>query len=140
MAHDANQVLMGGTQSSFKTVDNVPGDIAAGLVVCSKNDGSFTTTLADGAMIGVSLGKDLSGTDLFSAVCRKGSRVPILLQGTGVNPVIGAQVQIHATSGKADSSGTAVNAYYASGELNAILEDGTESVDLVALIDFPGGL
>lgn len=140
MGQDTNQVQMGATQSSFKNVDNHVGTIAAGLVCFLKSDDTITTTAADGAALGVSLGKDLSGADKYTPIVRKGSRVPILLQGTGVNPVIGAQVQVHATSGKADSSGTAVNAYYASGELNAILEDGTESVDLVALIDFPGGL
>ncbi len=137
---DANQVLMGATGSSFKNVDNVPGNIAAGLVVCAKSDGTYTTILADGAAIGVSLGKDLSGTDAFTPVVRKGERVPILLESNSVNPVIGAQVQVHATSGKAVASGTAVNAYYVSGELDAVLEDGSIVVDGCAYIDMVGGL
>jgi hypothetical protein len=140
MGHDANQVLMGATQSTFKNVDNHAGNIAAGLVVTQKSDGTITTTVADGGQLGVSLGKDLSGTDAFTPVVRKGTRVPILLQSNAVNPVIGAQVQLHATSGKADSSGTALNATYASGELDAVLEDGSIVVDGCALIDFPGGL
>jgi hypothetical protein len=137
---DANQVLMGATQSSFKTADPVAGNIAAGLAVVLGSDGTVSTTLANGALLGISLGKDLSGTDAFTPVARQGSRVPILLQSNGVNPVIGAQVMLHATSGKADTSGTAVNATYVSGELDAVLEDGSIVTDGCALIDFPGGL
>lgn len=140
MGHDANQVLMGATQSTFKNVDNHAGNLAAGLIVSLKSDDTITTTVADGAQIGVSLGKDLSGTDAFTPIVRKGTKVPVLLQSNAVNPVIGAQVYVHATSGKADSSGTALNATYASGELDALLEDGTKVVDGCALIDFPGGL
>lgn len=137
--HDSNQVVMGSTQSTFKVVDNHNGPIAAGLAVVKKSDGDLSTTLSEGVLIGVSLGKDLSDTDK-TPVVREGTRVPILLQANSVNPVIGAQVNLHATSGKADASGTAVNAYYASGELDAVLEDGTVVVDGCALIDFPGGL
>ncbi len=140
MGQDANRVLIGSTGDSFKTVTSHAGNIGAGLVVCLSSAGAISTTLSDGAILGVSLGKDLSGTDAFTPVARKGSRIPILLQSTGVNPVIGAQVSIHATSGKADSSGTAVNAYYVSGELDVVYEDGTIGVDLVAYIDFPGGM
>jgi hypothetical protein len=140
MAQDANQVLMGATESTFKTVDSHVGAIAAGLACVLKSDDTITTTLADGALLGVSLGKDLSGADIYVPICRKGAKVPILLQSNAVNPVIGAQVQLHATSGKADSSGTAVNAVYASGELDAVLEDGSIVTDGCALIDFPGGL
>ncbi len=140
MSQDANQVLMGATQSTFKHVDNHAGNIAAGLIVSLKNDDTITTTVADGAQIGVSLGKDLSGTDAFTPIVRKGTKVPVLLQSNAVNPVIGAQVYAHATSGKADSSGTALNATYASGELDAVLEDGSVVVDGCAIIDFPGGL
>lgn len=140
MAHDANQVLMGATESSFKNVDNHVGTIAAGLVCVLASDDTISTTLADGVMLGVSLGKDLSGADKYTPIVRKGAKIPILLQSNAVNPVIGAQVQIHATSGKADATGTAVNAVYASGELDAVLEDGSIVTDGCALIDFPGGL
>ncbi len=140
MGQDANQVCMGGTQSTHKVVENHVGAIAAGLIVTLKSDDTITTTVADGAQIGVSLGKDLSGADAFCPVVKKGSRVPVLLQSNAVNPVIGAQVSVHATSGKADSSGTALNATYVSGELDAVLEDGSIVVDGCALIDFPGGL
>ena len=139
MGHDANKVLMGSTQSSFKTVDNVAGALAAGLVVTLASDGTISTTVSDGAQIGVSAGASLSDTDR-TAIVRRGTRVPVLLQSNGVNPVIGTQVSVHATSGKADSTGTALNATYASGELDAVLEDGTVVVDGCALIDFPGGL
>lgn len=130
---------MGATQSTFKNVDDQAGEIAAGLAVVLESDASISTTLANGALLGVSLGKDLSETSRCPVV-RKGTRVPILLQSNGVNPVIGAPVYLHATSGKADTTGTLVNAVYVSGELDAVLEDGTISVDGCALIDFPGGL
>ncbi len=140
MAQDTNKALMGSPQSSFKNVDNHAGNLAAGLFVTLKSDDTITTTLADGSLLGVSLGKDLSGTDAFTPIVRKGTRVPVLLDSNAVNPVIGAQVQVHATNGKAVASGTAVNAYYVSGELDAVLEDGSVVVDGCALIDFPGGL
>ncbi len=139
MGHDTNQVLMGSTNSSFKTVNPVAGPIAAGLAVVLASDNSTSTTLASGGLIGVSLGKDLSNTNLVPVV-RRGTGIPILLQSNAVNPVIGAPVYLHATSGKADSSGTLVNATYASGELDAVLEDGSIVTDGCALIDFPGGL
>lgn len=137
MGHDITKQVLGATDSTFKNVDNVPGNIAAGLACVQKSDGTVTTTLADGALLGVSLGKDLSGTDRFTPVCRKGIKVPILV-GT-LTPVIGAQVQLHATSGKAVDSGTAVNATIASGLKDAVLEDGTTVTNGCILIDFPGG-
>lgn len=139
MGHSPTKVLMGATQSSFKRVTNHIGNIAAGLAVCLKSDDTITTAVADGAVLGVSLGKDLSGTDKVTPIVREGDRVPILLTAA-FSPVIGAQVQISTTTGKAVSSGTAVNAYYASEKLIAVLEDGSEVTDGVALIDFPGGL
>jgi hypothetical protein len=138
MAHDPTKVQLGATQSTFKNVDNHKGTILAGLAVCLKSDDTITTTLADGALLGVSLGNDLSGTNNYTPIVRKGTRVPILV-GT-LTPVIGAQVQIHATSGKAVDSGTAVNATIASGLLDAILEDGSTVTNGCILIDFPGGL
>ncbi len=140
MGQDANQVLMGATQSTFKHVESHAGAKAAGLACVLKSDDTITTTLADGAVIGVSLGKDLSGSDNACPIVKSGTKVPILLDSNAVNPVIGAQVQLHATNGKAVASGTAINATYASGELDAVLEDGTIVVDGCALIDFPGGM
>jgi len=145
MSYQSDKVLLGATQSSFKTIDNVPGVIAAGKVVHSKADGSYTTAIADGVAIGVSVGKDLSDIGR-TAVCRRGIGVPILL-AAGFDPVIGTQVTIDDTLGVAKGAGaggTAVNAVYASGRVggsgqnNGIDEDGNAVG--VAIIDFPGGL
>lgn len=135
---NTDQVALGGTTGTFKKVQSLPGNMVAGLAVVSKSDGTYTNTLSDGALVGVSLGQDESNTGKVFAVCREGSGVPILA-GT-LTPVIGAQVQIHATSGKAVDSGTAVNAVIVSGLLDAVLEDGTISVDGCILIDMVGGL
>lgn len=145
MSNQSDKVQLGTTQSSFKSVDNVPGSIAAGKVVHSKADGTYTTAIADGVAIGVSVGKDMSNIGR-TAVCRRGIGVPILLTA-GLDPVIGTQVNIDDTLGVAKASGagaTAVNAVYASGRVGGsgqnkgIDEDGNAVG--VALIDFPGGL
>lgn len=145
MSYQSDKVQMGTTNSSFKTVDNVPGSIAAGKVVHSKSDGTYTVAIADGSAIGVSLGKDLSNIGR-TAVVRRGTGVPILLTAA-FDPTIGAQVHISDTTGLAIASGagaTGVNAVYATGRVggtgvnNGIDEDGTAVG--VALIDFPGGL
>lgn len=135
MSHDATKVLMGSTQSTFKNVDNAAGAIDAGKVVVRTSTGAISSTLASGSLIGVSLGKSLSDTSR-TAIVRKGIQVPILIDA--FSPVIGAQVQVHATSGIAVASGTAVNAIFASGALTGLLEDGTTAS--CALIDMPGGL
>jgi hypothetical protein len=127
---------MGSTKSSFKTVTSYAGSIAAGLATRIDDAGALSITEADGALLGISLGKDLSDSGR-TAICRKGEGVPILLTAELV-PVIGEQVQISASTGKAVASGTAVNAVYRSGVLTGILEDGTEAE--VAIIDFVGGL
>jgi hypothetical protein len=54
--------------------------------------------------------------------------------------VIGAQVQISTTTGKAVASGTAVNAIYVSGKKSAVDEAGAAITDGAARIDFIGGL
>ncbi len=138
MAHSATTIYMGSTQSSFRNVDNRAGSIAAGLAVHLKSDATITTAEADGALLGISLGRDLSDT-ARTAICRKGARVPILL-ANGFTPTIGAAVQISTTTGKAVSSGTTVNAVYASSTMTAYDEDGVAIADGAALIDFPGGL
>ncbi len=140
MAHDTNQVQMGSSESTFKNVESFDGAAAAGLACVLDSSGALSQTLASGSLLGISMGKDLSGADKACPIVRKGTKVPILLQSNGVNPVIGAQVYLHATSGKADTTGTAVNATYVSGELDAVLEDGSIVTDGCALIDFPGGL
>lgn len=136
--HDATKVQLGSTQSSFRVVTNHIGAIAAGLCVHLKSDNTISLAAADGSKIGISLGKSLSDTSR-TAICRRGSGVPVLL-ANGFTPTIGAQVQFSTTTGKAVASGTAVNAYYKSAVLSAILEDGTTDADGCALIDFPGGL
>lgn len=136
--HDVSKVQMGTTRGSFKTVDNRPGAIAAGLAVRLKSDDTISVAEADGSLLGISLGRSQSDTSR-TAIVRRGTQVPIQLTAA-FQPVIGEQVKIDATTGKASTGGTAVNAVYASAELTAIDEDGTETAAVVALIDFPGGL
>lgn len=139
--HNASVIQMGSTRSKVKEVINVPGDPAtllAGLCLHSKSDGTYTLAAADGAKVGISLGRSLSATKR-TAVATKGLEVPILL-ANGFTPVIGAQVQISTTTGKAVASGTAVNAYYVTSTLTAYDEDSVAITDGAALISFPGGL
>jgi hypothetical protein len=134
---DTSKIALGGTVGTFKKVENFPGNIEAGLACVQKSDGTVTKTLSDGALIGISLGGDLSNTGKRMAVCREGEGVPVQL-GSAFTPTIGAQVQIHATSGQAVASGTAVNAFYTTAIKTGIKEDGTTCN--VALIDMVGGL
>lgn len=144
MGHNPNEVLMGSTRSSIKEVSNHVGAIAAGTGVRLKSDDTISTAKADGALIGISLGKDLSDTNK-TAICRKGLRVPVLLK-SGFNPTVGAVVELDDSTGLAtgDGSKTAVNAVFHTGRLGGsgvdagVAEDGTAVG--VALIDFPGGL
>lgn len=142
---DATKFQLGTTASSVKEVSNQAGDPAtlrAGLVLCQKSDGTMTLATADGARIGVSLGKDLSDAGRVAYV-RKGLGVPVLLTN-GFTPTKGAQVAISNTTGKAKAytgSGDGyVNAFYASGTLTGVKEDGTSEADGCALIDMVGGL
>lgn len=140
MAH-SSAIYMGNTKSSFKKVDNWAADPAtfvAGLCGHLKSDGTVSLASADGSKIGISLGRSLSSTKRTNFV-REGEDVPILLTN-GFTPTVGAQVQISTTTGKAVSSGTAVNAFYKTSTLVAYDEDGVVIVDGAALIDFPGGL
>lgn len=139
--HDASKVLMGATGSNIKEVDNRAGDPAtfqAGLCVHLKSDDTLSLASADGSKLGISLGRSLSDTKR-TAICRKGVQVPIQVTN-GFTPTVGAQVQISTTTGKAVSSGTAVNAVYVAVGKTGVGEDGNELADPVALIDFPGGL
>jgi hypothetical protein len=133
---------MGTHQSNAIEVDNWSGDPAtfvAGLC-CHLDDDSTPLSLAsaDGSKLGISLGKSLSDHKRVS-IARKGLRIPILLTN-GFTPTVGAQVQISTTTGKAVSSGTAVNAVYVTSTLTAYDEDGVAIADGAAYIDFPGGL
>lgn len=137
--HDPTKVLLGATHSSAKVVDNRAGVIDAGKVVRLKSDDTISIASADGNILGLSVGRSLSGTDR-TAVLRKGLSAPILLTDA-FTPAIGAQVAIHNTTGIAaakDGSSTFVNAVYKTGVLTGVSEAGT-SLN-VALIDFPGGL
>lgn len=141
MAHNATKVLMGMTRSSFRVADNLKGSLAAGVGARQKSDGTLTTVLADGELLGISLGKDLSNTDKM-ALCRAGLQVPVRLTAA-FTPVIGKQVHLSDTTGLAVTAGagaTGTNAIYASGPMTAILEDGTEVANGCALVDMQGGL
>lgn len=139
--HSATTVQMGSHRSSEVEIDNWAADPAtflAGLCGHLKSDGTVSLALSDGSKIGISLGRSLSDTKR-TPFARKGLGVPILL-ANGFTPTVGAQVQISTTTGKAVSSGTAVNAFYATSTLTAYDEDGAAISDGAALIDFPGGL
>lgn len=137
--HNTGEVLMGSTTSNIREVTNKVGSIEAGIAVRLKSDGTISIAKADGELLGLSLGKDLSNTDK-TAICRKGLRVPVKLTAA-FNPTVGAVVSLSDTTGLAIASGvgaTAVNAVYASGRIVGKAEDGTEVG--AALVDFPGGL
>lgn len=139
--HSDTTIYMGAHKSNVMESDNFAGDPAtflAGLCVHLDDDNDLSLASADGSKLGISLGKSLSDHKRTS-VARRGLRVPILLTN-GFTPTIGAQVQISTTTGKAVSSGTAVNAVYTSAALTAYDEDGVVIADGAALIDFPGGL
>ena len=138
--HNANKVLLGSTRSSCKDVGNRNGSIAAGTAVRLKSDGTLSLTKADGLLLGVSLGRDLSAIGR-TAIAYKGVQVPILLTAS-YTPTLGAVVYIDDATGKAatsSASATAVNAVF-----TGLLTDGAIDEDggsvRAALIDFPGGL
>lgn len=143
MAHDANTVLMGATRSSIREVSSHKGIIGAGIVTRLNAGNTLVTTKAHGSLLGVSIGKDQSDTD-FTAIARKGLRVPIRLAEGFTNPAIGAPVAVSDTTGLAmaytGSGDGYVNAVYVTSKIDAIGEDGLPVADGVALIDFPGGL
>lgn len=141
MGHDATKVLMGSTRSSYRHATPKVAAIEAGVVGRAKSDGTITTVLGDGAIHGVSLGKDLSNAGR-TAFVRSGLGVPLLLTAA-FTPVVGAVVNISDTTGKGGAAGagfTATRGVYASNELTAVKEDGTEVAAGVAYIDMPGGL
>lgn len=144
MGQDASKIQMGTTKSSDRTVDNRKGDVAtfpAGTVVRLKSDETLSKAAADGSVLGVSLGKDLSNAGRV-AICRRGLDVPIRLTASFV-PAIGAQVFVSDTTGLAIASGagaTGMNATYKTAALTLVEEDGTEVAARAAYIDMPGGL
>ena len=140
MGHDASKVLMGATRSNIKDVDNRAGNIEAGMIARLKTDGTLSSAAADGGVLGISLGRSLSGTSR-TAVARTGLGVPLKLTAA-FTPVVGTQVFISDTTGLGIATGagaTGMNAVYASGLLSGVPEVGTTEVP-VAYIDMPGGL
>lgn len=139
--HSATTVYLGSHQSNVIESQNFAADPAtflAGLCGHLKSDGTISLASADGSKVGISAGKSLSDTKRTTFIS-KGLKVPILL-ANGFTPTVGAQVQISTTTGKAVSSGTAVNAVYRTAVLTAYDEDGVAIADGAALIDFIGGL
>jgi len=142
MSHDSSKVVMGAVTSNVYESDNKKGAtvIEAGLVVRLKSDDTPSILAADGSLLGVSLGNDLSHTGR-TAIARKGLGIPVKV-ASAFTPTIGAAVAISTTTGEAKAyTGTGdayVNAVYKSGILTGLGEDGTDK--RVALIDFPGGL
>lgn len=140
MSHDATKVLMGATRSSVKEVSNHVGNIEAGVAVRLKSDDTLSIAQADGALLGISMGKSLSDTSR-TAIARKGLRVPLKLTAA-FTPTVGATVAISDTTGLGIAyTGTGnryVNAVYVTSLITGIGEDGSDKA--VALIDFPGGL
>lgn len=143
--HDANQVLMGSTDSSDKSATNYaadPADFPAGTALVLGSDGIPSNDMTDGQFIGVSLGESLSKTEKLS-VCRSGLGVPLLVT-EGFTPVKGQAVYVHSDTGHAvddeDEDAVATAAIYTSGPLDAVALDGTVTEDGVCYIDMPGGL
>lgn len=145
--HNPNQVLMGSTNSSDKAATNYaadPADFPAGTAVRLDSSGELSTTLADGLLVGVSLGESLSKTERLS-VCRSGEGVPLKLT-EGYEPAVGDPVYIDDVTGLANDGedeevdATLTSAIFVSGPLDAVLLDGTVEEDSVAYIDMPGGL
>lgn len=139
MNHDATKIILGTTDSSDKTVTAREGAIAAGLGARLKNDGSLSVAKADGSLLGVSLGEDLSDAK-YCSIIHRGLAVPVLL-ASGVTPVLGGQAAVNDTTGEfgpVDTGYTGVNAKFVKIGMKGIKADGTE-VD-VALIDMEGGL
>jgi hypothetical protein len=144
MAHDSSKVVLGSSESSGKEVTNYPsvGDavVEAGCAVILESTGKVSKDTSEGALVGISLGKDLAHTNR-TAVARKGLRVPLKLK-SGFSPAVGARVAIEDDTGLGKAyTGTGdryVNAVYASAKITGLGEDGANKD--VALIDFPGGL
>jgi len=140
MAHDVSKVILGGTLSSVREVGNRKGSIGAGIAVRQKSDGTISTSLADGQLIGISMGRDLSDSG-YTAIAYRGEAVPVRL-GAAFTPAIGAVVYIDNATGLAKASATdatAVNASYHSSLKSGLPEGGGSEVPC-ALINFSGGL
>lgn len=141
---DATKVLLGATPSSAKEVTSYPADPAtfkAGLAVRAKSDGGLL--LADdstAALVGVSLGPDLSNTK-NTAVARTGDKIPLQLKTGFSDPALGAPVYVDDTLGQAcaddDEDAVLTSAVYVSAPLTGVFPDATETP--VVLINLNGG-
>ncbi len=144
MSHDPSKVILGSTLSSVREIGNRKGEIEAGVAVRQKSDGTISTALVDGGLIGISVGRDLSDAG-FTSIAYRGEQVPVRL-ATGFTPVVGSVVFLDNATGFAKASATdatAVNAVYsrsAGPVLKSGIPEGGGSEVAVALIDFPGGL
>jgi hypothetical protein len=139
--HSPDKVVMGTTRGNIKEIGNRKGVIDAGLAVRLKSDGTISTASADGQLLGISVGKDMSDIGR-TAIAYKGIGVPLQLTAA-FTPTVGATVAIDNVTGKGKAAGagvTAVNAVYLSiPSTGGLAEDGVTIVP-VAIIDFPGGL
>lgn len=139
--HNPNIVLLGSTRGNIKEIGNRKGVIAAGIAVRLKSDSTISTASADGGLLGISVGRDMSDIG-YTAIAYKGVGVPLRLTAA-FTPTIGAPVGIDNVTGLGKAAGagvTTVNAVYS--ELKSdggLAEDGVTVVH-VAMIDFPGGL
>jgi hypothetical protein len=150
MGHDATKIKMGTVQSSYRegvsSYSASPSDFPAGTVVRLKSDGTLSKTKADGEIIGVSLGADLSDTSRV-VVLKAGLRVPVLLtddEAEYAYAVPGAAVYVDDVTCIAnivddgDVTTTVTSGIYVSAAMDGISESGTTVQ--VALVDMPGGL
>jgi hypothetical protein len=141
MSHNPNIVLLGTTRGNIKEIGNRKGTIAAGTAVRLKSDDTISSASADGGLLGISVGKDLSDIG-YTAIAYKGVGIPILLTAA-FTPVLGAAVGIDNVTGKAKAAGggvTTVNAVYSQLLTDGALSEDGVTVVTCALIDFPGGL
>lgn len=146
MGHNPNLALMGATLSDEKEVTNHKGTIDAGVMVRLTSGNAIVIPKADGGLLGISIGKDLSGIGR-TAVCRKGLRVPLKLTAS-FDPAIGGAVNISDTTGLGIAAGggaTTYNGVYSSGRIggtgvNGGISENDKALVGCAYIDFPGGL
>lgn len=144
--HSTAKAVMGAAGYSGAVIESEKGEIEAGLLAHKKSDGTVTILKADGAAIGISMGKDLSNAG-YSPICKRGSKVPVQLTA-GFDPTIGAQVAISDTTGKAKAytgtGDTYINATYVTSRVGGTGVDGgideSGTLDGCAYISFPGGV
>ena len=83
MSHSATTVLLGSTRSSSKQGSEVfassPATYPAGTAVRRNSSGLLSVAKADGQLIGISLGKDLSD-QTKTCVLKSGEQVPLLIE------------------------------------------------------------